>query len=276
MKEIIKNILTKIKDSGNVKIDTSYLKDNSWFSITDEVFLKKVIYIFRSSGELLISENGDITKAKWENLIHSTNSMLLEINDKTSLYNIIYLTSEYLVLQKDGTDEVKVFIKQQRYVSKLPKGLNENPIEIIFNDLNVLLNENNIHNSAQKNTKGEIQNDSVIEEIQQNEHLNFKQNGDVFIKVNFENSLKLGIVENSIREQIESQENEKFKYFDLLVVLELIRENNNGLTKAQETDIIIELQEREEELIDNNKICKYCKAIDTIENDICLACGKSL
>ncbi|HQO90715.1 MAG TPA: hypothetical protein PLX56_00160, partial [bacterium] len=113
MKDLIKNIFLKIKDSGTEKIDASHLKDNSWFFINEDILVKKVVYIFRANGELLISKNGDITKAKWENLIHSTTSIIMEINGKTTLYNIIYLTSEYLVIQKDGTEEIKVFIKQQ-------------------------------------------------------------------------------------------------------------------------------------------------------------------
>ncbi len=153
MKELLKSILGKIKDSGIAKIDTSYLKDNSWFYITEEVFQKKIVYIFRTNGQLLISENGDVTKAKWENLIHSTNSMLLDINDTTTLYNIIYLTPEYLVLQKDGKEETMVFIKQQRYEAKMPKGMDENPIEFIFRDLSIMLNENNSTQSYESSSE---------------------------------------------------------------------------------------------------------------------------
>ena len=209
MKEIIKNIFNKIKDSGNVKIDTSYLKDNSWFYITDEVFLKKVVYIFRSGGELLISEDGDITKAKWENLIHSTDSMLLEIDSKTSLYNIIYLTSEYLVLQKDGTEQVKVFIKQQHYTSKLPKGLNENPIEMVFNDLNASLNSNNTsrayHNELNSSVNNEI---STKIELTNKKKYNYE----VVSNSSQNNIHKSKKVEESIVKPVKFEKQEEFKY----------------------------------------------------------------
>lgn len=143
MKEVLANILVKIKSKGNAIADLSYLMDNSWFIITEEVITKKTIYIFRQNGELLISEDGDVSRAKWENLVHSTNSVILEINGKITLFNIVYLTSEYLILQKDGGKELRVFIKQKRYQSKIPKNFYNETIDFVYHDLNSLLNDNN-------------------------------------------------------------------------------------------------------------------------------------
>lgn len=42
--------------------------------------------------------------------------------------------------------------------------------------------------------------------------------------------------------------------------------------KEEEIFYIIELQNREEELIENGEICSKCKAIGSIRNGKCLAC----
>ena len=261
MKNFVKNIFQKIKDTGVEKIDTSYLENNSWFFITEKILTKKIVYIFRKNGDLLISENGDITKAKWENLIHATTSIIIEINGKTTLYNIVYLTSEYLVIQKDGTEEVKVFIKQKRYISKLPVGNGQDPVEIVFKDLNFLLNDNNlktIENNLGKDGEAAV----LIEE---------KANKDISVK-NVNNVDE--IEKEEFEELIEIYENEKFEYHDLLKELEKIKEKRGTLTKEEEVAEIIKLQEREEDLISRGKVCSHCKAISSISNNYCRACGK--
>ena len=260
MKDLIKNIFLKIKDSGTEKIDASHLKDNSWFFINEDILVKKVVYIFRANGELLISKNGDITKAKWENLIHSTTSIIMEINGKTTLYNIIYLTSEYLVIQKDGTEEIKVFIKQQRYLSNLPSEKDKNPVEMVFKDLNRLLNQRNLK-SADKTSLERGRKSPVLigESSKKREYVKEKEDSKEIL--------------NS-EEVYTPDTNEKFEYFNLLDDLEKIRQQKGGLTKDEEIDAIIRLQEKESELIGLDKICMHCKAINSIKNNVCRACGK--
>ncbi len=164
MKEILKKIFTKIQAQGTTIIDTTFLKGNSWFYITNEMFEAKIVYIFRSNGELLISKSGNVIKAHWENLVHSTNSLIIEIGKKATLYNLIYLTADYLILQKDGTERIEVFIKQERYDSKILKSTSTNAIDYVLSDLKQILNERNKQNILlndqeviQRNNKKELQ-----------------------------------------------------------------------------------------------------------------------
>ena len=260
MKDLIKSIFLKIKNSGEEKIDAVQLKDNSWFFINGDILLKKVVYIFRTNGELLISVNGDISKAKWENLVHSTTSIVIEIKGKTTLYNIIYLTSEYFVIQKDGTEEIKVFIKQQRYLSNLPSEKDKNPVEMVFKDLNRLLNQRNLK-SADKTSLERGRKSPVLigESSKKSEYVKEKEDSKEIL--------------NS-EEVYTPDTNEKFEYFNLLDDLEKIRQQKGVLTKDEEIDTIIRLQEKESELIGLDKICMHCKAINSIKNNICRACGK--
>jgi hypothetical protein len=68
----------------------------------------------------------------------------------------------------------------------------------------------------------------------------------------------------------------QFKYWDLLSELNILRSENGGFTKEEEVDKIIQLQEKEDEWINDNKICKYCKAIDSIEKGKCIGCGEEI
>ena len=70
MMDILKKIFTKIQSTGTTIIDTTFLKDNSWFYITNEMFETKIVYIFRGNGNLLISKKGNITKATWATVTH--------------------------------------------------------------------------------------------------------------------------------------------------------------------------------------------------------------
>lgn len=249
IKDLIKNIFTKIQNEGIAKIDTTYLKDNSWFFLTDNLLEVKTVYIFKKNGELLISENGNIKRAKWENLIHATNSLIIEDDNESILYNIIYLTSEYFVIQKDGTEQVKVFIKQERYVSKLPKELSSNPIEYIFNDLKSLLNSKN-------KTIKEIPELSEKEEIKE-------ENETVILTEKYKREVKQ-----------EKTRDSNFEYFDILDIVANEIKQGNIRNKGEEAELIVTLQEKEEELIENGELCPNCKALNSFEGNTCRACNK--
>ena len=104
MKEFLSEITQKIKDKGINKIETKYLTNNSWFYINENVPEIKTVYIFRKNNELLISKNGQIEKGKWDNLQHATSSLIIEDEGSSTLFNIIYLSTNYMLLQQDGTE----------------------------------------------------------------------------------------------------------------------------------------------------------------------------
>jgi len=253
MKEILKKIFTKIQTTGTTIIDTTFLKDNSWFYITNEMFESKTVYIFRSNGELLISKNGNITKAHWENLVHSTNSLIIEIGKKATLYNLIYLTSDYLILQKDGTEIIEVFIKQERYDLKIPKSTSTNTIDYVLSDLKQMLNERNRQNILLNDLK----------ELKGNKKKELKA---------IQSINEYEVVNPIVNKREDKNKSSNFEYFDILELLEQKKRNGEIRNKEEETYYIIELQNREEELIEFGEICGKCKAIGSIKDGRCLAC----
>jgi hypothetical protein len=120
MNEFLTSFVNKIRNHQKQLVDFSLLTDKSWFLVSKDISFDKVAYIFRSGNQLLISKNGDVTIAAWSIINHATQSILIEKPDTKVLYNIIVLSNEYLVLQKDGVQLFEVFVKQEKY-DKFPK-----------------------------------------------------------------------------------------------------------------------------------------------------------
>lgn len=258
MKDFIAQIFNKIKASGVSRVDITYLKDNSWFYVNKDVLKSKTVFIFKNGGQLLISKDGDITKASWENLVHSTNSLIIETEGKSTLYNIIYLTTEYLVIQKDGTEIVEVFIKQDRYDTKLPKDPDHNPINAIYDDLKSLLNQRNV------DIREIIQREKQIPErrtIAPQNHIS---------STDFQQLVK-DEVNNTINE---SQSNDTpVKVFDKNEILRQINQQYY-ITQEDEVDFFIYMEEVEEELAEKGVWCETCKSLYTIDSGKCYVCEK--
>jgi hypothetical protein len=68
----------------------------------------------------------------------------------------------------------------------------------------------------------------------------------------------------------------KYDFFDIPIFIEDEKKKGNFIYKDQEINYILELQEKEKELISDKIVCNYCKAIDSIENNTCLNCGRTI
>lgn len=67
-----------------------------------------------------------------------------------------------------------------------------------------------------------------------------------------------------------------YNYFSILEMLEKHKLGKIFHTKNDEANFIIKMQDYEEELIQENKLCKHCSAIDSIVYNYCRACGKAI
>lgn len=252
MKELINKIFKRIKTEGSSIIDSTYLKDNSWFYVSDNILEVKKVYIFRSNRELLISENGIIIKAQWEYLYHATNSIVIDINNEAILYNILYLTSDYLVLQQDGTDLFKVFIKQERFRAKLPKEDSAKSIEFIFDDLKELLNDK--------------------QELGPSEARISYHGGAISDGVNQTNTSKSPDIDLTFRKFTP----DGFKHFNILEIIKHNQRIGAIKSKEEESELIILLHKKKDDMISSGELCPDCRAENSIKNGTCLACGKSV
>ena len=72
----------------------------------------KELFIFRSNNkELLISRNGLVQKGKWELL--SISSIIIDIDNRSYLFNTAFVDNKFLALQLDGTNECMIMIEPE-------------------------------------------------------------------------------------------------------------------------------------------------------------------
>jgi len=73
------------------------------------------LYIFKSKdNELYQSYNGNIVKGKWEFIVDS-NSLVIESEGQTELFNTTLLENEFLFLKKDGDSKSLGFANYTKY-----------------------------------------------------------------------------------------------------------------------------------------------------------------
>ncbi|MCR5889452.1 hypothetical protein LRS06_17080 [Hymenobacter sp. J193] len=75
----------------------------------------KVTYIFRPTGSLLISQEGEVHKASWEHLGNQT--LLIESNAKNLLFKHGFFNEQVLALQLDSKLEYALLVSDPIYRS---------------------------------------------------------------------------------------------------------------------------------------------------------------
>lgn len=112
MKTYILDIIPKLERHSKKLNDLTKFHNNYWILLEENSNSKKT-FIFRQNNQLLISENGKVTKALWEYI--GENSILLEWDNNTYLFKHGFLDNNVLILQLDNTTEHIIFISQTYY-----------------------------------------------------------------------------------------------------------------------------------------------------------------
>lgn len=129
---IILLCLGKKKDNSSKKIDSSPISKkiaNKIPFISLEVFKQHLInknwvllrnseghrqvYIFQKDQTLLISQAGEVDKGRWEEV--GDNSILIEVDNKSTLYKPTHKTEHLLILKVDGKEEYLHFVGEKLY-----------------------------------------------------------------------------------------------------------------------------------------------------------------
>lgn len=67
----------------------------------DEGFHEAILHIFSPGGEYLLVLDGNIIKGAWRHL-QPYNTLILEINSRSELFDLRFLNAEFMVLTKHG------------------------------------------------------------------------------------------------------------------------------------------------------------------------------
>lgn len=123
MKTYISDIIPKIQRFSE-KLDNLTLLTNQHWVLLGELSTSKVVYIFRSNNQLLISQNGLVEKAHWEYL--GTNAMLIDRTTESYLFKHGFFDENILALKLDGIEEYAFLINETKFkeeINSLEKAL---------------------------------------------------------------------------------------------------------------------------------------------------------
>lgn len=123
MKTYLSDLFPKLARFSESLDNNTLLTNQHWVSI-DEITSTKTVYIFRAGNELLISTNGKVQKARWENL--GNQFILIEKSNEPYLFKQGFLNDNVLALKLDSTDEYAVFVNETKY------GIELNTIEHVY------------------------------------------------------------------------------------------------------------------------------------------------
>ena len=117
MKTYFSNIIPRIIQYSD-KLDNLTLLTNQHWVVLDELTNSKTVYIFRANGELLISTNGKVSKAKWEYL--GQNTLLIDLKSGESyLFKHGFFDHNIFALKIDGKEEYAFLINESKYDGEL-------------------------------------------------------------------------------------------------------------------------------------------------------------
>jgi hypothetical protein len=116
MKPFISDLIPKIQRFSQKLDNLTLLTNQHWVAI-DDIDNKKIVYIFRSNNELLISQNGIVERAKWEYL--GNNSLLIEKKSESYLFRHGFFDENILALKVDGKEEYVFLINENNFEGEL-------------------------------------------------------------------------------------------------------------------------------------------------------------
>jgi len=96
----------------STRLDNSSLLMNQKWVLIETINKSKVIYIFRSNNQLLISKDGIVEKGEWDCL--DQNTLLIETKDKSYLYRNGFFDELILVLKLDNKKDFSILVNENK------------------------------------------------------------------------------------------------------------------------------------------------------------------
>ncbi|NJN78252.1 MAG: hypothetical protein HC803_07900 [Saprospiraceae bacterium] len=116
----LKEYVNRLKKYSQQLDNFAVLTDQPWVTNFDNP-TERCVYIFRNKdSQLITSTNGNVKKGTWDYL-PSMKSLLIELGDKTTLYNQGFLDNSIMILRRDGTDEHQLFVNENKIETTIEK-----------------------------------------------------------------------------------------------------------------------------------------------------------
>lgn len=110
------DLIPKLQKFSKKLDDLTFLTNQHWV-VVDEISNSKIVYIFRTNNELLISHNGKVEKANWEYL--GNNSLLIDKNEESFLFKHGFLDENVLALKVDSKNQYAFLVNENKYDGEL-------------------------------------------------------------------------------------------------------------------------------------------------------------
>ena len=117
LKTFISSLIPKLQQYSKKLDDQSVLANKHWLVLDEDMSVKQV-FIFRTNGDLLISVNGKIEKARWEYL--GANSLMIERSNESLLFKHGFLDDQILALQLDSENAYAILINEDHFKQSIP------------------------------------------------------------------------------------------------------------------------------------------------------------
>lgn len=111
-----KRKIDKVFNQTDIAISKSKLEGSQW--IKAEENQSRIIYTFMQNRRLLISDDGVGSEAEWEFLVD--NDTLMIKKSTITVFNCHIVYDEFLILNKDNTDEFELFANFTKYKNLSP------------------------------------------------------------------------------------------------------------------------------------------------------------
>jgi hypothetical protein len=151
MKTFLSDLFPKLQRFSQKLDNLTLLTNQHWVSI-DNIVSNKIVYIFRTNNELIISTNGKVEKAKWEYI--GNKSLLIDKAEESYLFKHGFFDENILALKIDSSDEYAVFVNENNYGGEL------NSIEKVFGFLKAKYLEPSLKSRVENATGHKFENNT--------------------------------------------------------------------------------------------------------------------
>jgi hypothetical protein len=128
MKTFILDLIPNIVRFSEKLDDITKLTSQHWVAV-GELNDARVLYIFRTNSDLLISRDGVVEKAKWEYL--GQNTLLIETKEKSYLFKQEFNDGMIMALRIDGKHEYALLVNESKFKEEF------NSVEDVINFLRI-------------------------------------------------------------------------------------------------------------------------------------------
>ncbi|HND88521.1 MAG TPA: hypothetical protein PK971_09335, partial [Saprospiraceae bacterium] len=127
-------ILPHVRPFGEDLREPKYWQNMRWMEVRDEEgFHEAILHIFHTGGEYMLVLDGNIVKGSWRQLGQS-NSLIIEINGRSELFELQFLNGVFLILSKHGDQVRKGFRKYFVLANERAARMDwRNLMELLFN-----------------------------------------------------------------------------------------------------------------------------------------------